>query len=210
MTQHVSFYSVPLVCEAAPQIGCGCRAKPRLAKLDGKAAVLRTWLHQAGDLLAIEWQYVLPADQRLALVRSAVGDVSELAEPPNSKMLERVTSFGDPDRWYRRETIDHLSDQEARVIAIRVISRLSGALLLPDGPAVELQLTEALRTVLVRDDDLSMEVRRDKLLGAAYAVVSEHLPAQERPRLETLLTRATLLSDAADGEHGSNSCCDEA
>lgn len=209
MTQHVSFYSVPLVCEAAPQIGCGCRAKPRLAKLDGQAAVRRTWLHQSGDLLAVEWQHVLQAHERLALVRSAVADARELTEPSRSHKVERVTSFRDPRHWYTRETIDQLSDHEARVIARRVISRVSGLLSLPSGPAVELQLTEALRTVLVCDDDLSREVRREKLLGAAYAVVSEHLPAQEQPRLETLLTRATLLSDAADGEQGSKSCCDE-
>lgn len=206
-TLQVSFYSVQLVCEAARHIGCGCKAKPRLAALDGQAAVLGTWLHQAGDLLAVEWQHALPADQRLALVRSAIGEVSELVEP-SSLMLERVTSLGDPDRWYRRETIDRLSDQEARVIAKRVISRLSEPLSLPDSPALELELTEALRTVLVCDDDVSMEVRRDNLLGAAFAVVSEHLPTQERARLKALLTRETLLSDAADDENGSNSCCD--
>lgn len=209
MNRHLSFYSVRLVCEAAPQIGCGCRAKPRLAKLDGHAAVLRSWLHRAGDLLAVEWQHVLPANERLVLVRTAVGDVNELTEPPSSPALERVTNIGDPDHWYCRETIDELSEQEARVIAIRVVARLAGMLSLPHSPALELQLREALREILVCDDDLSREVRRDKLLGAAYAVVSEHLPAQEWPALEALLTHATLLSDAAT-EDGSNSCCPEA
>lgn len=178
-----------------------------LARLDGQAAVLRTWLYQAGDLLAVEWQNVLPADHRLALVRSTIGDVSELTQSSGSHMGERNTSFPDPHRWYCRGTIDQLSEQEARVIAARAISRLSGPLALPDDPALELQLTDALRTVLVCDDDFPMEVRRVRLLGAAYAVLSEHVPAQERPRLEALLTHVTLLSDAGQGEPGSNSCC---
>lgn len=192
MTAQVSFYSVPLVCEAASQIGCGCKAKPRLAALDGQVAVLRTWLHQAGDLLAVEWQHALPADERLALVRSVVGDVTELTDPPRSQVLERISSFCDPDRWYRRDTIDELSEQEARVIANRVISHLSESFPLPGARALELQLREALCTVLVCEDDLSMEVRRDMLLDKAYAVVSEHLPAQGHLRAQAFITRSTL------------------
>lgn len=50
-------------------------------------------------MLAVEWQDVLPADQKLALVRSAIGDAKELTEPSSSHMVERVTSFRDPHHW---------------------------------------------------------------------------------------------------------------
>jgi len=35
----ISFYEVPLVCGAAPEIGCGSRAKPVLLEMEKNSAV---------------------------------------------------------------------------------------------------------------------------------------------------------------------------
>jgi mercuric ion transport protein len=40
---QISFYTVPLVCSAAPEIGCGSRAKPILRKLEGNPALAGAW-----------------------------------------------------------------------------------------------------------------------------------------------------------------------
>ena len=37
--KQVSFYQVPLVCPAAPQIGCGSASKPLLLELENSPAV---------------------------------------------------------------------------------------------------------------------------------------------------------------------------
>ncbi len=39
MPAPVGFYSAALVCQAVPQISCGCLAKPALARLEVQPAI---------------------------------------------------------------------------------------------------------------------------------------------------------------------------
>jgi len=47
----VTFYDVPLVCGAAPAIGCGSRAKPLLMDLEQRTAIKEAWLNRAGTIV---------------------------------------------------------------------------------------------------------------------------------------------------------------
>lgn len=51
----VSFYRVPLVCNAAP-FGCGSRSKPVLLDLQENEAVKEAWLNRAGTVIAVVWK----------------------------------------------------------------------------------------------------------------------------------------------------------
>ena len=51
----ITFYDVPLVCGAAPAIGCGSRAKPLLIDLERQSAIKEAWLNRAGTIVAIVW-----------------------------------------------------------------------------------------------------------------------------------------------------------
>src|SRR5215831_5535476 len=51
----VSFYKVPLVCPAAPHIGCGSASKPLLVELERSGVVAEAWLNRAGTVMAIVW-----------------------------------------------------------------------------------------------------------------------------------------------------------
>lgn len=51
----VGSYRVPLACEAALQIGCGCRSKPTLEALEDHLSVERAWLNCSGATAAIQW-----------------------------------------------------------------------------------------------------------------------------------------------------------
>src|SRR5437667_10202046 len=51
----VTFYRTPLVCNAAPDIGCGSRSKPALLELEKNPAVKEAWLNRAGTVIAIVW-----------------------------------------------------------------------------------------------------------------------------------------------------------
>src|ERR1035437_2558155 len=53
---QISLYEVPLMCSAAPQIGCGSRAKPILIALEEQAAVQEAWLSRSGTELALVWK----------------------------------------------------------------------------------------------------------------------------------------------------------
>ena len=51
----ITFYKTPLVCNAAPEIGCGSRAKPALLELEKNPAVKEAWLNRPGTVVAIVW-----------------------------------------------------------------------------------------------------------------------------------------------------------
>src|SRR5882757_5092815 len=52
----ITFYKTPLVCNAAPTIGCGSRAKPILLEMEKSPAVKEAWLNRSGTILAIVWK----------------------------------------------------------------------------------------------------------------------------------------------------------
>jgi hypothetical protein len=54
--ETITFYDVPLVCGAAPSIGCGSRAKPLLIDLEQQIAIKEAWLNRTGTIMAIVWR----------------------------------------------------------------------------------------------------------------------------------------------------------
>src|SRR6266571_6802234 len=53
---EISVFKAPLVCPAAPQIGCGSAAKPILLDLEHQPGVLEAWLNRAGTKIAVVWR----------------------------------------------------------------------------------------------------------------------------------------------------------
>ena len=61
---RVSVFKAPLVCPAAPQIGCGIASKPILLDLEKQSGVLEAWLNRAGTIIAVVWKPDAEADTR--------------------------------------------------------------------------------------------------------------------------------------------------
>src|SRR6266700_1987692 len=53
---RISVFKAPLVCPAAPQIGCGAASKPILLDLEKQPGVLEAWLNRAGTIIAVVWK----------------------------------------------------------------------------------------------------------------------------------------------------------
>src|SRR6516165_10433198 len=70
---RISIFKVPLVCPAAPQIGCGSASKPILLDLEKEPGVLEAWLNGAGTRIAIVWKPDSDAKTR----RNVAGDLQE-------------------------------------------------------------------------------------------------------------------------------------
>src|SRR5262249_36067956 len=104
----ITFYDVPLVCGAAPAIGCGSRAKPLLMDLERQTAIEEAWLNRAGTILAIVW--------------SGPAHTVEVAKPVferhevqyRERRDDRPTSFQKEGSWLRGAEVDRLSLEEAR------------------------------------------------------------------------------------------------
>src|SRR6266567_3550678 len=71
-TSRLSFYEVPLVCPAAPQIGCGSASKPLLLELERSDVVSQAWLNRAGTIMAIVWIEPSKPRQRSKTVKAVL------------------------------------------------------------------------------------------------------------------------------------------
>jgi hypothetical protein len=49
--ETITFYDVPLVCGAAPEIGCGSRAKLLLIDLEQQSGIKEAWLNRTGTIV---------------------------------------------------------------------------------------------------------------------------------------------------------------
>src|SRR5215469_11565424 len=70
---RISVFKAPLVCPAAPQIGCGSASKPILLDLEKQPGVLEAWLNRAGTRIAIVWK----PDSDVPTRRKVVAELKE-------------------------------------------------------------------------------------------------------------------------------------
>ena len=122
---QVSFFTVGLVCKSAPKIGCGSKAKPVLLALNANSHVAGTWLNEAGTRLAIGWKQntkPLTVDQLDAVIDPYGIALQTTSENTREDLL---ASFTTSTRWYDAASVDRLSEQEAAVIAERLVRRVS-------------------------------------------------------------------------------------
>lgn len=122
----VFFYKTPLVCGAAPEIGCGSRSKPLLSEFEKNEAVKSAWLNRAGTMIAIEWNSTVDAKQRDALVKHLFHKHQvEYTDLKDQKEVGiQLASFNERKQWYRSNGVDELSLEEAGIIADNIIAHL--------------------------------------------------------------------------------------
>jgi hypothetical protein len=137
----VSLFEVPLVCSAAPQIGCGLRAKPILLELQSDPNISGAWLNSAGTVLAVIGKEGSGPGSRAKAVQAAAmaKDGSTFTELQGEARERQLKSFLSSDVWYRGAEVDALSKQEAGIIAARLVRRVQTTVMLPDEKAKALE-----------------------------------------------------------------------
>lgn len=134
---RVSVFKAPLVCPAAPQIGCGSASKPILLDLEKQPGVAEAWLNRAGTIIAVVWKPDSNAQAR--------GHVAtELKEDRATELLgasrdEAVKDFLSGKDWYHGADVDRLSEEEADIIATRLVRFIKSKSALPNNKAESLQ-----------------------------------------------------------------------
>ncbi len=165
-SDRVDFFRTPLVCGAAPDIGCGSRAKPLLLELERNAAVESAWLDRPGNTIAVVWKEAkLSRKQRIAVIKQPFAAqaipielVKEAGE--HERLLAALNGGGG---WYRGAAVDALSLEEAGVIADNIVGQLLDAKLVEPAPAE--QLRNELRGYF--EVELVQLRTRDELFGEA-------------------------------------------
>src|SRR5712691_8498708 len=116
---RVSVFKAPLVCPAAPQIGCGSASKPILLDLEKQPGVLDAWLNRVGTRIAVVWKPESDAETR----RKVVAELKEdrATELEGKSRDESVKDFLSGKGWYHGADVDRLSEEEADIIAARLV-----------------------------------------------------------------------------------------
>jgi hypothetical protein len=111
----ITFYETPLVCNAAPEIGCGSRAKPALLELEKNPAVKEVWLNRPGTVIAIVWKDKAKTEN----VVKPILDENNISftELKESEIASYKQTFRKSNLWYRGADVDKLSLEEASTIA---------------------------------------------------------------------------------------------
>jgi hypothetical protein len=118
-TDRISVFKAPLICPAAPQIGCGSASKPILLDLERQPGVLEAWLNRAGTIIAVVWKPESNAENR----RNVGAELKEdhTIEIQGKSRDEAVKDFLSGKGWYRGADVDRLSEEEAGIIAARLV-----------------------------------------------------------------------------------------
>src|SRR5437773_8743421 len=122
---RISLYAVPLVCPAAPQIGCGSRAKPILLALEKEAPVTEAWLNRGGTVIAVVWKPEAKRKDRTATLKAiSKQEEFEARELSGVAKKKAMKDFLSREGWHRGGDVDRLSEEEAGLIAARLVRRI--------------------------------------------------------------------------------------
>src|SRR5438876_12251551 len=108
---RISVFKAPLVCPAAPQIGCGSASKPILLDLEKQPGVLEAWLNRAGTIIAVVWKPDANAEARSHVAAELKED--RATELQGMSRDEAVKDFLSAKGWYHGADVDRLSEEEA-------------------------------------------------------------------------------------------------
>src|SRR5438105_3388585 len=168
LADRISVFKAPLVCPAARQIGCGSASKPILLDLEQQPGVLEAWLNRAGTRIAVVWKPESDASARRKIVADLKEDHAiELDGKPRD---EAVNDFVSGKGWYRGADVDRLSEEEADVIAARLVRRVQAKTALAEDKAEGLQraLADAYRQRLTNKISREQELSRFQDIGREY------------------------------------------
>jgi hypothetical protein len=209
--QPVSYYKVPLVCGAAPGIGCGSRIKPFFLETAKQSKIKESWSNRQGTVIAIVWAddfkdekareaLIQPLFQKHAIDAALTGEENEI----NALGL----SFG-KDKWYKGMDIDQLSLEEAGVIANEMVTFAKGKALMNNSQAdsikTEIENYFKVELVKVRSvDELGSQATRNRWRSELGEIVAKYIGKE----------RTNELSDAYmryrdEIEKAQESCCKE-
>ncbi len=134
---RISVFKVPLVCPAAPQIGCGGASKPILLDLERQPGVAEAWLNRAGTIISVVWKSDSDAETR----RNVTAELKEdhATELEGKSRDNAVKDFLSGNGWYHGADVDRLSEEEADIIAARLVRWVQAKTALPKDKAEGLQ-----------------------------------------------------------------------
>lgn len=123
--KEISFFNVPLVCNAAPSIGCGSRAKPVLTSFEKSPNVKEAWLNREGTIIAVVWKDGIDVSTKTETVNTVFTEHNLNANEVSSEEYSaNYNSFKSHEGWLKGSEVDKLSQEEASIFAKRITNTI--------------------------------------------------------------------------------------
>jgi hypothetical protein len=209
----IIFYKTPLVCNAAPTIGCGSHAKPVLLEMEKNPAVKEAWLNRSGKMLAIVWKDK-PQTQAVATPIFKENSVSFTALN-QADAAPYLKTFRKPGLWYHGADVDMLSREEASAIANSAVKFALNNKLITQDEAVKIK-TDAeayfkTELVKIRTSQQLNDDSKVKFKAALYNIAEKYIGrerAQKAMELYQQNCEKQCKKDAACTSPGAaKDCC---
>ncbi len=209
--QSISFYEVPLVCGAAPEIGCGSRIKPFFLETEKEGKIKESWSNRQGTIIAIVWADDFKDEkQREDLIQPLFKKHNIDAELINKeKNIAELNISFKKDKWYKGLDIDQLSLEEAGVIANEMVTFAKGKALINNNQAdsIKTEIENYFKAELVKVrtmEELGSNTTREKWRTEVGAIVSKYIGKEKTEELSD-----SYLAYRTEIEKTQESCCKE-
>lgn len=209
--QSISYYQVPLVCGAAPEIGCGSRIKPFFLETEKEGKIKESWANRRGTVIAIVWAKDFNDEkQREELIQPLFKKHNIEAELiVNEKELADLTTSFKKDKWYKGIEIDQLSLEEAGVIANEMVTFAKSKYLIKDQQAdsIKTEIETYFKGELVKVrtlDELASEETRHRWRSEVGDLVSKYIGKERTEELSS-----AYMKYREEKETNQESCCKE-
>ena len=186
---RISLYAVPLVCPAAPQIGCGSRAKPILLALEKEAPVTEAWLNRGGTVIAVVWKPEAKRKDRTSTLKAiSKQEEFEARELSGVAKKKAMKDFLSREGWHRGGDVDRLSEEEAGLIAARLVRRIQAKISVSNekSEAMKAEFNAILKRRFTGPSDPAEPDIQERLLN----VMERHLDEKDVTTLKETLPRS--------------------
>lgn len=206
----ITFYAVPLVCGAAPEIGCGSRIKPLFIETENVQQIKESWTNRKGTVLAFKWDDSMTDEKEREKIIQPLftnNDISATLIKDNNKMTELLVSFRGNDTWYKEMEVDQLSIEEAGVIANDFVKFAFDKQLLNEQESKDIKrdLEEYFKKelVVVRTlEELSSASTQTKWLEGGYQIFKKYIGTERADHIAMIYMEEQACKTEND------SCCD--
>ena len=178
----VSFYDVPLICGAAPEIGCGSRIKPLFIDAEKETSIKESWTNREGTVIAVVWSQNEDEELIQSLFEKNGIEATLIG---NEEELKTVSSdFRQDKKWLRGMDVDQLSIEEAGVIAdnLTQVAVEENLITKDESTKIKKDLEEYFKKELVivrTEEELRSEELQERWMEDGHEIYQKYL-GQER------------------------------
>jgi hypothetical protein len=214
-TDIISFYEVPLICGAAPEIGCGSRIKPLFIDTEKEMAIKESWSNRQGTVIAIIWNDLSQNDSiRESMIQSLFlkNDIEATLITRDSVINNLTLSLHGKDKWYKGMDVEQLSIEEAGIIAEDLTKFVldSGLMNISETKAVKKDLEDYFKKELLKVrtyDDLKGPVTQKRWQDDGYQIYISHIGKERTDKVVALYLKK--LSREKGCKEEKDSICDK-